>query len=225
MGHVQLLDVPFFVDTLKSLPQSINNLPAGAYTVTVKDALDCDIVLTATIINPVAITAVPTSFEQPHQGQSDGAVYLDVSGGNGVFSYAWLLNGAPFGNAEDLTNAPAGDYTLVITDGNGCTASFDFTLTETVGNQEVSSEFFTEIFPNPAVGKAWLAVAFPKAQTLHLSLSDATGRVLSTWTVKEVTEQNIPLDLKNLPAGAYQLRIRTEKETLVESLVVGSGSR
>lgn len=203
----------------------ISNLAAGAYTATVTDALGCNVVLTNVLVNPAAITAVPTSIEQPHQGQSDGAIFLDIAGGTGQYGYVWLRNGSPFVNSEDLTNAPAGDYTLVVTDGNGCTASFDFTLTEMVGNQEVSTEFFTEVFPNPAQEKAWLAVAFPKAQTLHLTLSDAAGRALSTWTVRNVTEQNIPLDLKHLPAGNYQLRIRTEKETIVEQVVVGSESR
>ncbi|MFN0176631.1 MAG: T9SS type A sorting domain-containing protein [Saprospiraceae bacterium] len=198
----------------------ISSLAEGAYTSTITDALGCDLSLTDTILNPSAITAVPTSIEQPHQGQSDGAVFLDVAGGNGLYNYVWLLNGTPFVNAEDLTNAPAGDYTLVITDGNGCTASFDFTLTETVGNQEVSTEFFTEVFPNPATEKAWLAVAFPKVQTLHLTLLDNAGRIISTWTVRDVTEQNIPLDLKGLAAGTYQLRIRTEKEVVVEKVVV-----
>jgi len=199
----------------------ISNLGAGAYTSTVTDAFGCDVVLTSTLVNPAAITGVPTSIEQPHQGQSDGAIFLDIAGGNGLFSYAWLQNGLPFVNAEDLTNAPAGDYTIVITDGNGCTASFDFILTETVGNQDVSTAFFTEIFPNPAQEKAWLAVAFPKPQTLHLTLLDPAGRVLSTWSVRDVTEQNIPLDLKHLPAGVYQLLIRTEKEMLVEQVVIG----
>ena len=199
----------------------ISMLTAGEYTATVTDALGCDATLLSTIVNPPVITAVPTSIEQPHLGQSDGSIYLDIAGGTGQYGYVWLRNGAPFVNSEDLTSAPAGDYTLIITDGNGCTASFDFTLTETVGNQGVSTEFFTEVFPNPAQEKAWLAVAFPKAQTLHLTLLDATGRVLNTWTVREVTEQNIPLDLKHLPVGVYQLRIRTEKETLVESVVVG----
>ncbi len=201
--------------------EAINNIGAGEYTSTVTDALGCDVVLSATILNPAAITAVPTSIEQPHQGQSDGSVFLDVAGGTGQYGYVWLRNGAPFVNSEDLTNAPAGDYTLVITDGNGCTASFDFTLTEIVGNQEVSTGFFTEVFPNPAQEKAWLAVSFPHATTLHLTLSDATGRALNTWTVRDVTEQNIPLDLKHLPAGAYQLWIRTEKEVIVETVVVG----
>jgi hypothetical protein len=205
---------------------SLSGLPAGAYAVTVRDAVDCEIVLTDTLVAPPAITAVPTSIEPPHQGQSDGAIYVDVAGGNGQYGYVWLRNGQFFVNSEDLTNAPAGDYTLVVTDGNGCTAQFDFTLTETVGNQEVSDTFFTEVFPNPAQEQAWLAVAFPRARTLHLSLTDASGRVLHTWTVRNVTEQNLPIDLKGLPAGTYRLQIRTEQETIVEKVIVGnSGSR
>lgn len=199
----------------------ISNLPAGTYTVTLTDALDCEFNLTATLQDPSPITAFPSSIVQPHQGQSDGAIFIEISGGDGQYTQSWLLNGVPFVNSEDLTNAPAGDYTLIITDGVGCTATFEFTLTETVGNQEVSSEFFSEVFPNPAQEKAWLAVAFPKAQTLYLSLSDATGRALKTWTVHDVMEQNIPLDLRQLPSGTYQLRIFTGNETIVEQVVVG----
>lgn len=197
----------------------LHNLGAGNYSATVTDVLECDIELNATIINPSAITAVPTTINQPHQGLSDGAVLLDVAGGTGSYTFAWTLNGAPFATTEDLTAAPAGNYTLVITDGNGCTATYDFSLTETVGQQELTQGFFTEIFPNPAHEKAWLAVAFPKPETLHLSLWDASGRALQTWTVRNVTEQNIPLELKNLPAGTYQLRIRTAQGLAIEPLV------
>lgn len=197
----------------------INGLAAGIYTATVTDALDCELELTATLSNPPAITAVPTGIAPPHQGMSDGAIYIDATGGTGVLSFQWLRNGVSFATTEDLSGAPAGDYTLVITDGNGCTASFDFTLIETVGGTAVQQEYFTEVFPNPAADKAWLAVSFPKPQTLHLSLWDATGRAVQTWTVKNVTEQNIPLELKNLPNGSYQLRIQTGQGVFHETVV------
>ena len=128
--------------------------------------------------------------------------------------------GAQVANSEDLVNAPAGDYTLIVTDGAGCTASVDFTLTETVANKDLASDFFTEIFPNPASERAWLAVAFPKPLNLYLNLCDASGKVLQAWTVKGVTEQNIPLDLKGLAAGAYRLRIWTGDRWLSETIVV-----
>ncbi|MCC7466874.1 MAG: T9SS type A sorting domain-containing protein, partial [Saprospiraceae bacterium] len=197
----------------------ISGLAAGDYSATITDALDCELVLTATLDNPSAITAVPTGIAPPHPGMSDGAIYVDASGGTGALNFQWLRNSVPFASSEDLSGAPAGDYTLVITDGNGCTATYDFTLTETVGGINVQHEYFTEVFPNPASDKAWLAVSFPKPQSLHLSLWDAAGRALQTWTVKNVTEQNIPLELKNLPNGSYQLRIQTDAGTFKETVV------
>jgi hypothetical protein len=202
-----------------STAADVNNLTPGTYSATVTDAVECELVLNATITNPLVITAVPTSIEQPHPGMSDGAIYVDVAGGTGIYQYTWLKNNITVATSEDLTGAAAGDYTLIITDNNGCTSSYDFTLTETVSNKEVTEGFFTEVFPNPANEKAWLAVSFPKPQTLHLSLWDANGRAIHTWTVRNAIEQNIPLDLKNLPAGSYQLRIRTAQGLAVETIV------
>ncbi len=182
-------------------------LKAGTYTVTVIDALSCEFSSSATLISPAAIVAAASSLQNPTQGQSNGSILVDVAGGDGNFVFAWLLNGQPFSASEDLTNAPAGNYELVVTDGAGCKASFLFVLTATSSTDNPNATLFAEVFPNPARDKATLAVALPTAQTLYLSLVDATGRALQAWTVDQVTEQNIPLDLRSLPAGAYQLRI------------------
>jgi hypothetical protein len=197
----------------------IGGLASGDYSATITDALDCELVLTTTLNNPPAINAVSTEIAPPHPGMSDGAIYIDANGGTGSLSFQWLHNGTPFATSEDLSGAPAGDYTLIITDSNGCTATYDFTLTETVGGATIQQEYFTEVFPNPATDKAWLAISFPKVQTLHLSLWDASGRAIQTWTVKNVTEQNIPLELKNLPNGSYQLRVLTEAGMFVETVI------
>jgi hypothetical protein len=84
----------------------------------------------------------------------------------------------------------------------------------------VAEVLYTEVFPNPAYEKAILSVSFPSPRTLHLSLMDASGRVLQAWTQRHVMEQNIPLDLRQLPSGTYQLTIRTGQEVLVEKVVV-----
>jgi len=198
----------------------ISGLNGGDYTVTVTDALGCDQVTAQTLTNPTQVVAVPGSVEQPAAGQSNGAIYVDVSGGTGQYAFAWFLNGAPFVASEDLTNAPAGDYQLQITDGNGCTGTFTYTLTEIVGTGGPVETMFAEVFPNPAKEKAVLAVSLPKPTTLYLALSDGAGRVLQAWTVEHVTEQNIPMDVKDLPGGVYQLRILAGKENLVRKVVV-----
>lgn len=199
---------------------SIQNLSGGTYTVTITDAIDCETVITQQLAAPSPITIIPSGIEQPSQGQSNGAVYVDVFGGNGIYSYAWLLNGAPFVNSEDLTSAPAGEYELQVTDGNGCVSTFAFTLTETVGTSQPGEQVFAEVFPNPARDKATLAVAFPTTRALYWSITDANGRVLKNQAAGQVREQNISLEIKDLPAGAYQVRVITEHEHFVQPLVV-----
>ncbi len=199
----------------------ITGLTAGVFTVTVTDALDCDQVSSITLNNPAAIVIAPANIIQPSQGQSNGAIYVDIAGGTGILATNWFRSGFLFAmGVEDLLSVPAGDYQLQVIDANGCMSDFTITLTETVGTQDIAEASFTEVFPNPAKDKAILSVAFPQARTLYLTLSDATGRALRTWTERNVTEQDIPLDLKDLPSGTYQLRMVTGFETLVEKVVV-----
>ncbi len=195
----------------------LNNIPAGTYAVTVTDALGCEAIISQTLNNPPGIEAPVSTTTPPTNGQANGTIYLD---GNGQYTYSWSLNGAFFTASEDLTNAPTGTYQLKITDANGCTAIFDYVLTETVGTNGPNDQIFAEIFPNPAKDKATLAVSFSRPQQLLLSMTDVSGRVLRSWTVDNVTEQNIPLDIKNLQSGTYQLRIRAGQEVLVRRLTV-----
>lgn len=199
----------------------LSNVGAGTYTVTVTDALDCDVVISATLTQPDTILVALANVVQPSQGQNNGAIYVDISGGAGPYVTQWIKGTTPLPIAsEDLVGVSAGQYTLWVIDANACQVMFDITLTETVGTQDVSETFFTEVFPNPAKEKATLAVSFPKARTLYLSLMDAGGKVLQSWTERNVTEQNIPLDVKNLPAGSYRVRIVTEFETITEQLII-----
>lgn len=199
----------------------ITGVPMGAYTVTVTDALDCDQVVSAVLVAPPAIVIAPANIIQPSQGQSNGSISVDIAGGSGVFATNWYRAGFLFAmGVEDLVSVPAGAYQLQVVDANGCMAVFNITLTETVGVDDVSTVSFTEVYPNPAKDKTMLSVAFPQARTMYLTLSDAAGRALRSWTEYQVTEQDIPVDLSDLPAGAYQLRIVTGFETLTEKIVV-----
>ncbi|MFN4257440.1 MAG: SprB repeat-containing protein, partial [Saprospiraceae bacterium] len=65
----------------------------------------CDFVVVPT-------RTVPTCF-----GSSDGGIQVAVLGNNGPFSYVWSTGLAD----QPLTNIPAGDYTLTVTDALGCT--------------------------------------------------------------------------------------------------------
>lgn len=99
---------------------SASNLCAGNYTLTVTDATGCSVVESFTIVEPDPIVISMAVTDVTCEGGSDGAIDLTVSGGTGPYTYQWFPGGQ---TTEDLSNIPAGTYSIVVTDANGCTSS------------------------------------------------------------------------------------------------------
>ena len=102
-----------------------NNLGPGQYTVTIIDSKPCTIVRTFTILEPQALVlSANTTNAFDCNDANSGAINLLVSGGSTPFTYAWS-NGA---TTEDLTNIPAGNYLVTVTDVNGCTKQAQYNI-------------------------------------------------------------------------------------------------
>jgi PKD repeat protein len=93
------------------------NLSAGTYEVIVSDENNCSTSDTVVISepDPLEVNSVLVSNENC-LGDSSGQISLEVSGGTIPYTYAWS-NGDTTKNATGLT---IGNYTLAITDSNGC---------------------------------------------------------------------------------------------------------
>ena len=101
---------------------NLPSAPSGSYTLTVTDQNGCSSQSGPHTINGVGgptISGTPsiTNATCTTNGSITG---LTASGGAGTLSFEWNSVSSP---SENLNNAPAGSYTLVVTDGNGCTAS------------------------------------------------------------------------------------------------------
>ena len=98
----------------------VENLPAGNYTVTVTAADGCyRIEENIEIIEPPLINFQIVSIDSVIcAGTETGKIDLNVTGGLAPYNFTWNGNG---GIQEDLSNIPAGNYTLDVTDSNGCT--------------------------------------------------------------------------------------------------------
>lgn len=99
--------------------QTVNNLPAGTYTVTITDGNGCTATQAVTITQANAINPLIATTNVLCAGQNNGSIDLTVIGGTPGYSYLWSNNS----NSEDITNLSAGTYTLTVTDASGCTAS------------------------------------------------------------------------------------------------------
>ncbi len=105
---------------------SRNNLAAGDYTYTITDSNGCTITGSTTITEPAAITVSGTATDVSCAGDGDGSIDLTVGGGTGILTFAWSTGAT----TEDLSNLIGGNYSVVITDANGCTETTEFTIAE-----------------------------------------------------------------------------------------------
>ncbi|MCB0768377.1 MAG: SprB repeat-containing protein, partial [Flavobacteriales bacterium] len=95
-----------------------SGLSAGDYAVTVTDPSGCTITLTASVTAPTALAIASVDVEDEScAGVGDGSVAVQVTGGTAPYSYQWS-NGA---TTSPIT-VGAGNYTVQVTDANGCTA-------------------------------------------------------------------------------------------------------
>ena len=107
--------------------QTASNLGEGTYTVTVSDENACQDTAKGTLTYPdeISITAIGKRELDCH-GDADGNIDISISGGTGGYSFEWSNNET----SEDISGLVAGDYTVTVTDGNGCTKIKTYSVTE-----------------------------------------------------------------------------------------------
>lgn len=101
-------------------------LPAGTYTVQATDANGCLAYATITLTEPTPVSATLTGTDISCNGGNDGTATAVGSGGTAPYSYNWN-NGQMSATATGLN---AGNYTVTVTDANGCTGGGSVTLGE-----------------------------------------------------------------------------------------------
>lgn len=143
-----------------------NNLATGTYTVTVTDSNSCTTSANVTITQPSsALTIYNTSIVNTQCGTPTGQITANVSGGTMPYHYMWSN-----GDTTNVTqNIGAGNYTLTVTDGNGCTTA---------------SPVLTVGTTLPNFGVNFTAIATTGAAPFFAGFTNATPNVSSynfTW--------------------------------------------
>lgn len=103
---------------------TVDNLVPGNYTVTLADGNGCVEQLSATITEPplLEVNTVVTNVDCP--GSTQGSIAATATGGTEGYTYLWS-NGS---NVNPIFSLTAGDYSLTVTDANGCTVATDVTI-------------------------------------------------------------------------------------------------
>jgi gliding motility-associated-like protein len=107
--------------------QDIFDLTPGTYTVMVTDANGCQVSGSAEVTLPPDLEYEKRISEYGDYqiscfGRSDGFIQITPTSGQGPFVFSWQLPDGSVSSSSDLSGLSAGEYILLITDSNMCTA-------------------------------------------------------------------------------------------------------
>ncbi|MFM2208196.1 MAG: hypothetical protein RL213_2171, partial [Bacteroidota bacterium] len=118
-----------------STSEDLTGISAGTYSVTITDFCSATTATSVTITEPAQVTASGTATDVSCFGGSNGSIDLAVSGGSGSYTYSWSNSET----TQDITGLTAGNYSVAITESNGCTVTGTTAFTIGVGDNQPPS--------------------------------------------------------------------------------------
>ena len=218
-------------DTTVSVPNGSTNsfvtgLQEGTYTVTITDNMGCTETIDYDLIEPEAITNNFSNYiEVACNGQNNGSITANPSGGTPNYSYSWSPSG---GNGQTANNLTAGDYIVTITDSRSCIESFEVTITEPeaiISGVEPNAFYGND--PTGTISYNISCNGFSDGAAI-VNLGGGTSPFTYSWTTGGSSQME-----NNMPAGTHSVTVtdinncsETMSVTLVEpdALVVNGST-
>jgi SprB-like repeat protein/type IX secretion system substrate protein len=163
----------------------IENLGAGFYGITVTDANGCTGVCGPWIESPEPINALFENTIVSCFTGNDGTINTIISGGTAPYTFLWSTGAT----TSNLINLVPGDYTLTVSDNNGCTNIFTTTIeSNTVINSNCTS--------TP------LSCHQDNSGSIQLNVTGGAGNYTFEWNTGATTQ-----NLEDLNSGTYSVII------------------
>ncbi len=107
---------------------TISSLSGGLYELTVTDTNGCELTWDTTLSEPTQLLANISFIDSSLcANDSSGTAIAIASGGTPGYTYLWTASNDTL---DTITGIPAGTYTVIITDTNGCVASDTQSITQ-----------------------------------------------------------------------------------------------
>ncbi|MCB0608241.1 MAG: SprB repeat-containing protein, partial [Lewinella sp.] len=181
--------------------QNPTGLEPGDYTVTVTDQNGCSDMTAATLSAASGIELACGETQQASSpGASDGEAIVIVTGGVPPFQLSWsgpvsgsqtLANNDPF----FITGLPVGEYSIVLTDSQGCETTCEFSMSSFGCNILLDIAGTDPTCPGGNNG------------SISLDVQNASGAVSFDWDVDSLDGTEDPAGLQ---AGTYNLTVTDE---------------
>jgi hypothetical protein len=191
-----------------SLTDSVaQQLVGGMYIVTITDANGCSDIVSQTIQDLPALSAVVVQIDSSNCEPGTGSITITATDGVGGYSYAWIHDTSL--NSNQANGLSAGNYSVTVTDTAGCAVS----LTADVPN-----------FASPQFAGIDVQPALCDSATGSITLTPSGGLPPYTYIWSHDLTLNGPV-ATGLAAGIYEFQITDARNcTAVDFVTVSSSS-
>ena len=181
-----------FLWSNSTIGEDLVNVPAGAYSVTVTDALGNSVVASQiSIVDPAPLSISSVNIKAA-TCLPNGSINISVIGGQPTYTYIWS-NGAV---SEDLSMLSSDEYQVTITDADGCVL--------------VSPNYFVPFDPNPPLIEEVNVIpvtCFGAADGQASVIVDGCAPPFEFFWVENASGDTVSFNMnpKNLAGGVYTL--------------------
>lgn len=157
-----------------------NNNLAGNYYFEIPFGVGCVQNFFVDLINPVELNVLVSAEQALCSNSSTGSIFVSATGGTLPYDFG-------IGNAYQISNVPAGNYSGVVIDANGCEGSWNVTI------DEPSLLLITAVEEMPS---SW------NEGSIVLTVDGGVGNYTYDWSNGNLTAENL-----NLQPGDYAITV------------------
>jgi hypothetical protein len=189
---------------------NLTGLPPGNYHLVITNDLQMvDLDTLIVITEPTQLIAQNTIIPASAGGVCDGEIQVVVEGGTADYTIVW--NDPNESSVFTLSNLCAGNYSAVITDGNGCEVNID-AITVGVGISEIKNEQALRVTPNPAATNINVQISANNVGKKY-RIFDTAGKQVASGKLQT---QHTMIDISNLSRGVYQIEVNNESLSFIK---------
>ena len=185
--------------------EDITGLVSGVYALSATDASGCSMTQNFNVGQPGLFTVTGTTssfiggYEVSCTTATNGTIAQAISGGTSPYTFIWSGPGSFTANTEDLGGLAAGTYTMVLTDGNGCSTSVTYTL-------DAPAALNASLSASTVVGGTNITCFGAATGSIMATIIGGTGPLSTGWSGPG-SFNSTSEDIASLIAGTYVLSI------------------
>lgn len=195
-----------------AISQNITVSTGGNYTVRVTNSQG--------YISPWSVPKVVTVH--PNPATPTISINGNILTSSSTTGNQWYFNGNIISGAtqQNYTAQQNGNYYVVVTNANNCSAQSNSISITSVGISDLEKVGVLSIYPNPTT--TLLNIQFSdNQQDVQLEIYDISGRVHIEKRVLTISQNSIEtLNLENLASGVYTLRVLTNENLATFRIIV-----